>query len=216
MNHNQEDITFLSLFGRMAEFFVIFLLLPAFFYLAPPRLPKLPALLLVTLYCYLSLRRQGKIDWRIRYTSQEIKARLRPLAMRCAVVFILLYLLARYLAVDLFVLPKTRPWLWLLIMLLYPLVSAWPQELVYRAFFFNRYGPLFSGWMLAAASAVSFAFLHIIYDNATALALSLAGGILFSWQYQRRGSLFWVGLEHALYGMCVFTVGLGRFFYEGF
>ena len=62
---------------------------------------------------------------------------------------------------------------------------------------------------------MSFAFLHIVYDNVWAIALTLAGGVMFARTYHQKRSLYWVSIEHALYG-AEFTVGLANFFYEPF
>jgi len=55
---------------------------------------------------------------------------------------------------------------WVLIFILYPLFSVYPQELLYRTFFFHRYRPLFGGgWGMVIASALAFGFVHIIFRN---------------------------------------------------
>ncbi len=101
-------------------------------------------------------------------------------------------------------------------MVAYPVVSVYPQGLLYRAFFFERYGELFPGkWPMIVASAAAFAFLHIIFRNWLAVALTFAGGLLFASRYAETGSLAVSGFEHALYGCWLFTVGLGRHFYHG-
>ncbi|WP_029605562.1 CPBP family glutamic-type intramembrane protease [Kozakia baliensis] len=113
-------------------------------------------------------------------------------------------------------LPRHRPWFWLLIMLLYPLLSVWPQEMLYRAFLFTRYEPLFKRMpMLIAASATAFGFAHIIFLNWIAIFMTAIGGFLFARDYARHRSLQLTCLEHALYGCLIFTIGLGRFFYTG-
>jgi len=62
-----------------------------------------------------------------------------------------------------------------------PLVSVYPQELLYRAFFLHRYQPLFGrGWGMLLASAMAFGFVHIIFRNSLAVALCVIGGFLFS------------------------------------
>ena len=43
----------------------------------------------------------------------------------------------------LFAIPRTQPLVWLLVVVFYPLLSVYPQELVFRAFPFQRYAPLF-------------------------------------------------------------------------
>ncbi|MEV4205872.1 hypothetical protein [Nocardia salmonicida] len=47
------------------------------------------------------------------------------------------------------------------------------------------------------------------------MLLSAAAGVLFAIRYQRTRSLLTTSVEHALYGILVFTVSLGDFFYHG-
>jgi hypothetical protein len=112
--------------------------------------------------------------------------------------------------------PRDRPWLWLAVMAGYPLLSAWPQEMLYRRFALVRYAPLVgSGGGFVLASGFAFGYAHIIFLNPVAVALSTAGGLLFAAGYARHRSLALVWLEHALYGCLIFTIGLGRFFFTG-
>lgn len=113
--------------------------------------------------------------------------------------------------------PRERPGLWIMVMVLYPVLSVVPQEMIYRAFIYRRYAPLFgprAGYIFA--SALAFGFMHIIFVNIFAVVLSAAGGFLFAWNYAGSRSLALVSLEHALYGCLIFTVGLGRFFFTGY
>jgi membrane protease YdiL (CAAX protease family) len=113
-------------------------------------------------------------------------------------------------------LPRQAPALWIAVMFIYPLLSVWPQEMVYRAFIYNRYAPLFGQkWGYVAVSALAFGYVHMIFLNGIAIAMTAFGGFLFARDYARHKSLLLVCLEHALYGCLVFTVGLGRFFYSG-
>lgn len=113
-------------------------------------------------------------------------------------------------------LPRDRPEIWIRVMLLYPLLSVWPQEIIYRSFLHHRYAPVFgkSGGFIAA-SAIAFGFLHIIFLNPAAVILTVLGGILFASSYLKHHSLALACLEHALYGCLIFTLGLGRFFFSG-
>jgi membrane protease YdiL (CAAX protease family) len=112
--------------------------------------------------------------------------------------------------------PKTRPALWLVIILLYPLFSVVPQGIVYRAFIFNRYEELFGkGWAMIAASGIGFCYAHIFFLNPIAVVFSLVGGILFAHTYLRSASLWFSAVEHALYGDFIFTIGLGHYLYSG-
>jgi hypothetical protein len=100
-------------------------------------------------------------------------------------------------------------------MLFYPLLSALPQELVFRALFFRRYGGLFGAPTLAVAvNALGFGLAHLMFWNWVAAALTVAGGVIFAQGYLRRGFLQAVVL-HAVAGGIIFTSGLGTFFYHG-
>jgi uncharacterized protein len=113
--------------------------------------------------------------------------------------------------------PRNRPDTYWTIMLLYPLMSVPPQELVYRTFFFHRYGALFGGawWVAIALDAMLFGFGHIVVGTPVAIYGTMATGLLFALRYALTRSVWAVYLEHALWGALVFTVGLGRFFFTG-
>lgn len=113
--------------------------------------------------------------------------------------------------------PRNRPETYRTIMLLYPLMSVPPQELVYRTFFFHRYGPLFGRlwWLAIPLNAALFGFGHIVIGTELAVLGTMATGLLFALRYAVTRSFWAVYLEHALWGELVFTVGLGRFFFTG-
>ena len=101
-------------------------------------------------------------------------------------------------------------------MLTYPVLSVLPQNVVYRAFFFHRYRFLFAdGWPMTLASALAFAFAHVVYRNGLALLFTFVGGLLFARTYRVTRSLWWSTLEHSLYGCFVFTIGWGEYFLLG-
>lgn len=106
---------------------------------------------------------------------------------------------------------------WLMVMLIYPVVSVTTQEIMYRVFFFHRYRPLIGGDAQGAIflNAALFAFSHIIFQKAETLIISFLGGLLFAWRYQSTRSYWALCLEHAIYGNLIFTVGLGVYFYTG-
>ena len=112
--------------------------------------------------------------------------------------------------------PAERPKTWLIFFFLYPILAAFPQEVVFRAFFFHRYRKLFAHpAALILASSASFSLAHFLYANPVAPALSFFGGLLFSWRYWNTGSLPAAAFEHGLWGNFLFTVGIGWFFYSG-
>lgn len=116
-------------------------------------------------------------------------------------------------------LPRRATGLWIAIMLLYPLLSALPQEVMFRMLFYRRYGALFPDRRTAiAVNATVFALAHAFLWNPTALAMTAVGGVLFSLAYLETGrgrNLLFATLLHAIAGWVIFTVGLGRFFYHG-
>ncbi len=102
-------------------------------------------------------------------------------------------------------------------MLLYPLMSVAVQELVYRTFFFHRYGALFGGawWLAILLNGVLFGIGHIVIGTPLAVYGTMATGALFAWRYAMTRSFWAVFIEHTLWGALVFTVGLGRYFFTG-
>jgi membrane protease YdiL (CAAX protease family) len=99
-------------------------------------------------------------------------------------------------------------------MVLYPL-SAWAQEIVFRTFFFHRYGPLFAtARRRILASGLIFGWAHVVVNDLAAIPLATIAGLLFASTYERSRSTLLVSIEHALYGDVVFTVGLGSLFYS--
>jgi len=113
--------------------------------------------------------------------------------------------------------PRNRPDVYLRIMLLYPLMSVAVQELVYRTFFFHRYGVLFGGawWLAILLNGVLFGIGHVVIGTPLAVYGTMATGTLFAWRYVMTRSFWAVFIEHTLWGALVFTVGLGRYFFTG-
>ncbi len=107
--------------------------------------------------------------------------------------------------------------IWLIVMVLYPLLSVVAQELVFRTFFFHRYGPLFKDakWLAVISNGLLFGFAHIIFGNIIAVVGTAVVGFILAYRYYETRSFWAVWLEHSLFGCLVFTVGLGRFFFTG-
>ena len=113
----------------------------------------------------------------------------------------------------LFSVVRTDPGLWLLMLVVYCLFSVYPQTLVFRGFFIERYRPLFGDErVLLLVSAVAFAWAHTIIAHPLVFALTFCGGILFGRTWLKSRSALAVSIEHALYGFWLFTVGLGGYF----
>ena len=199
------------------EFLALFGMIPGLYALGFMPVPKIPVLLAFFLCCLVYLVRRERFGkYHFLNGLRAAPQALRPILLRSALVFLLSA--CTVLAIDpglLFAFPKTRPRLWLLVMLLYPLLSAYPQETIYRAFLFKRYKPIMpSTTALTLSSVLAFSFLHIIFGNWIAVMLTLPAGYLFTRTYLATDSLMLASLEHALYGCAIFTTGLGRFFYN--
>lgn len=116
-----------------------------------------------------------------------------------------------------------RTELWIMIMALYPFLSALPQELVFRALFFERYGVLFGWrgdgapmpWLAIIANSLCFGLAHLFYWNWVAVGLTACGGLAFAYAYTRLRSFPLALLMHVAAGQLIFTLGLGLFFYHG-
>ena len=88
--------------------------------------------------------------WRREQLWTWLRGPLALALLACTLLAVGVFLLE---PAHLFDLPRDSPWRWLAVMLLYPVLSVVPQELVFRTFFFHRYGRLFGGrWVAMAAS----------------------------------------------------------------
>jgi uncharacterized protein len=199
------------------EFAVVFIGVPLLiYYRVVPNWP-IPYLLGAGVAVFLLLHSDPGFDAKRLFTWGHVQPFPLPLLLRDFLFVALLGIAVWLVAPDLlFSFVKRQPKFWALIMVLYPLLSVYPQELLYRAFFFRRYAPLFgSGWTMLAASALAFGFVHIIFGNWLAVGLCVIGGLLFSFTYQSSGSLLLTCVDHAIFGNFIFTIGLGHFFYHG-
>ena len=112
---------------------------------------------------------------------------------------------------SLFNVVLNKPVLWLLILLFYSLFSVYPQELIYRTFFFKRYKSLFKNeTFFIFINAILFSLAHLLFKNTLVLLLTFIGGILFAFTYNRTKSTLLVSVEHSIYGCWLFTVGMGN------
>jgi hypothetical protein len=168
-------------------------------------------------YAWWQLMRDPHFDRKQLWNAGQLSGNLAAILIPFAVAALVIWLGVRRLAPDReWMLIRENPALWAVVMVAYPVLSVYPQGLLYRAFFFERYAVLFPGrWTMIVASTAAFAFLHIVFRNRLAPALTAAGGLLFAFRYAETQSLATSCLEHALYGCWLFTVGLGEYFYHG-
>lgn len=199
----------------VAEYVLVFFGLTLVYDLLARGTSPIPVLLVLGGASVAYLLRSQTFDRRSLWRAEEVKGQLRPILTLWAISAVAAIATVAVVFPDqLFAFPKEQPLLWLAVMLFYLLLSVYPQELVFRAFLFERYGPAFGNWT-TAASAAAFGFVHIVFGSWVSVVLSAAGGWIFATRYRRTKSLLAASIEHALYGMLVFTAGLGQFFFHG-
>ncbi|MBF7072753.1 hypothetical protein ISG33_04980 [Glaciecola sp. MH2013] len=136
---------------------------------------------------------------------------------------------AIYLPSKLFIVVSQAPMMWIAIIFVYVLLSVLPQEGLYRVFFFRRYRSLFFGEqhvnktkrlfakenvIFVTVNALLFSLAHLFFFNIIVLLLTFCGGVLFAstylQSYKYRSAYLIICIEHACYGLWLFTVGLGE------
>jgi hypothetical protein len=164
---------------------------------------------------YLSSR--PDFDRRTFMRTAAIRGQLRPMLVLWAIAATAVVLALIVLSPGrLFELPRENLFIWGMVMIFYPLLSVYPQELIFCGFLMHRYAPVFgSGNGIVAASAAAFGFVHIIYGHWLSVVLTAFLGAVLARRYLKTRSLAVVWLEHALYGLLAFTVGLNSYFYNG-
>lgn len=115
-----------------------------------------------------------------------------------------------------FMLIRQRPEVMVMIFFLYPILSALPQELVFRPLFFRRYGPLLPARDKAIVlNAGLFSLAHLMYWSWVVAIMTFAGGLVFAWVYETRRSFPAAVILHSVAGWIIFALGLGVYFYSG-
>lgn len=203
--------------GLAVEFLLLFVGLPLGYRFSPVRIPALPMLWVVAGYAWWQLLHDAHFNRDRLWNAGRLPGQLGSILAIFALVALAIWLSVRHFVPELqwsFV--RQHPAFWAVVMVAYPVLSVYPQGVLYRAFLFERYASIFPGkWIMVLASAAAFAFLHVIFRNWLAVGLTFAGGLLFAWRYAETGSLATSSFEHALYGCWLFTVGLGQFIYHG-
>ncbi len=198
-----------------AEFLLLFVAIPVGIALFMPPNRLFAALFGFSVLGLLLLWLTGGFDWReaLRGWSRFSLPILLAFSAITLVSSVIVLWLTRPEA--LFSFPRNNPRLLLFVWLLYPLLSALPQELIFRALMFHRYGRLFDNPRQAVlVNATIFSLAHLMYWNWIVLIFTFFGGLAFGVAYLKRG-LLWAWVLHAIAGNILFTVGMGVYFYSG-
>jgi hypothetical protein len=113
----------------------------------------------------------------------------------------------------LFNLPKNYFFLWVAVIIFYPIFSVIPQEIIFRVLFFERYSCLFKNQFLyLILNSIIFAYIHLVFQNFHAFFITLITSPVFAHAYVNK-SFKTCFLTHTIGGQLVFTYGLGKYFY---
>ena len=195
---------------RLIEFFLIFILVPVSFALSFAIWIKMligVAGFLYVIYVLLwvennKFKLREHINWTQFWQRTSIK-----LLVIIAITTIYMFVVDKS---NLFIVVKTKPSLWIMILFIYSFFSVYPQELIYRTFFFQRYESLFrSNLVFILVNAAVFSLAHIFFKNILVIFLTFIGGFLFALTFKKTKSTLLVSIEHAIYGCWLFTVGMG-------
>lgn len=215
MNQN-TDMDKRARFFEWLELCLLFIALPFLLSLGTPAALRRSVLFIACFYALFRLR--GKVNWRWLWgrpwqgwwRGPVIRGAIAAAGLLCWVLF--------FDKGEFLNFPRQRPFLWLVVMILYPVLSVVPQEIIYRVFIFSGHrNALPTMGLRVLVSAVLFGWLHVIYAGYFAIFSSALAGLAIGVSYNlhegKKGAIWPIILEHALYGQLVFTLGLGKYFY---
>lgn len=198
------------------EFGVLYIAAPIVLAVFLPASAMFPVLFGVTVLGAILLHRTAGFRWRDLNTGWSRVSWPHVAAFAAITTLACLAIQLTVLPDRWFALFRMSGWAWLAVMLLYPVLSALPQEIVFRPLFFRRYGPLFSDRRIAIlVNASVFSLAHLLYWNPIVAAMTFAGGLTFAWAYEVRGSFPFALILHAVAGNILFTFGTGFLFFTG-
>lgn len=200
-----------SLAYKLLELFFVFIVVPISFVLEYSLLLKMLIGVVGFLYVIFVLLRvennQFKISKGLNWTLFWKQTLLKLLVI---VILTTIYVWW-FDKVNLFSVVLNKPLLWLTILLIYSVFSVYPQELIFRTFFFQRYETVFkSKALLIFINAIVFSLAHLFFRNTLVLVLTFLGGLVFGFTFYKTKSTLFVTIEHALYGCWLYTVGMGE------
>lgn len=196
---------------KLIEFFVAFIVVPISFVLEYPVLFKMVIGVSGFLYILFVLLRVENNQFKI---AKDLNWKLfwNQILLKLLAIIILTTIYVWWFdKTNLFSAVLNKPLLWLAILFIYSVFSVYPQELIFRTFFFQRYEGLFkSKALFIFINAIVFSLAHLFFRNTLVLAITFLGGLLFGLTFYKTKSTLFVTIEHAIYGCWLFTVGMGN------
>lgn len=197
------------------EFALLFFGIPAWIFLDQDFIHPSIIILPVLVFIFILLRRNSDFKWSelIRWGVSRKMLYTNTILIVLAALLMLGYVFF-FEPENLFNLPRTNIWLYLGLCLFYPVFSAFGQEIIYRTFLSRRYSVILPrGWQFVLASALTFSFMHIVFYNPLAMILTFIGGIYFAVNYRITRSVLFTSTLHGIFGIMMFGVGLGQYFW---
>jgi len=199
-----------STFYKLFEFLVIFIIIPISFSISFSIWIKLIIGVIGFLYIIYVLLKIEKTKFKMN-SNLNWSLFCKETAIKLTIIALLTTIFVWYTDKEaLFSVPLHKSLLWLIILFVYSFFSVYPQELIYRTFFFQRYQGIFKNEsLLIFVNAIVFCLGHIFFRNTLVLILTFLGGLLFAFSFYKTKSTILVTVEHAIYGCWLFTVGMG-------
>lgn len=193
------------------ELFFLFILLPISFLIDSHFLFKVIPTILGFIYILFFLKRKNLL--KLKFPDKDHwKTFWRETIIKFAIVVLVTGLYVFLIAPDtLFSIVIKKPGLWIIILFVYTFLSVWPQEIIYRTFFFERYKEWVNNkWLFIFINAILFSLAHLFLRSFLVQTITFIGGVLFAYTYQKTKSTTLASIEHAIYGNWLFTVGMGE------
>ncbi|MCF8242076.1 MAG: CPBP family intramembrane metalloprotease [Melioribacteraceae bacterium] len=204
----------------IVEFITVFIVLPLIMLLIAQSTKKIivPFYIILGSIFLLVILFDRTFDKSKLLSKSNFKKHIKLIILRFTIgVIVLITMVSLHSPEKLFSFVIEHTNLWLLALIFYPVLSVIPQELFFRVFFFHRYETLFSNrYHIIIINGICFGLAHLFYGNFAAPVLSTLGGIMFAYTYSKSNSLLITSIEHGLWGVLIFTIGLGDYFYSGF
>ena len=196
---------------KLIEFFIVFILIPISFTLDYSIWLKLAIGVLGFMYVVFVLLKVENNKFKIA-THLNWNFFWKQTIVKLTVIAILTTLFVYFTDKEsLFQVVQNKPLKWLIILFVYSVFSVYPQELIFRTFYFQRFQTLFKNKNLFIfINAIVFSLAHLFFRNTLVLIMTFLGGILFALTYSKLKSTLLVSIEHAIYGCWLFTVGMGE------
>jgi hypothetical protein len=116
------------------------------------------------LWAFITLKRDKSFDNKLLWNRESLSLEnIRPIILRFMILGSMIAILTYFLEKDEFLkFPMEHTYLWLAVMILYPILSVYPQELIYRALQFHRYKFMLGENFLALfITSLTFGFVHM-------------------------------------------------------